>query len=168
MESNQPITPYESASTSCRPISEMAWEVGFEPTIMVLETTALDQTKLHPYWRRMKESNHQLFSGAVFKTVCRPATPSSNFGGPEKNRTPDPLNANQMLSQLSYWPKMIIRQHTNIMIGVLPEPGSHRLRQFINVRPVHLCYFTTHYCPRFEPQSSVLAYYQVFYLVILP
>lgn len=146
----------------------MAWEVGFEPTIMVLETTALDQTKLHPYWRRMKESNHQLFSGAVFKTVCRPATPSSNFGGPEKNRTPDPLNANQMLSQLSYWPKMIIRQHTNIMIGVLPEPGSHRLRQFINVRPVHLCYFTTHYCPRFEPQSSVLAYYQVFYLVILP
>jgi hypothetical protein len=29
--------------------SELAWEVGFEPTIMVLETNALDQTKLHPY-----------------------------------------------------------------------------------------------------------------------
>ena len=33
----------------CTPYLKMAWEVGFEPTIMVLETKALDQTKLHPY-----------------------------------------------------------------------------------------------------------------------
>ena len=49
MELNHSKTPYESVETSCLPtcIFKLAKVVGFEPTIMVLETTALDQTKLH-------------------------------------------------------------------------------------------------------------------------
>jgi|DEB19_MinimDraft_3_1074340.scaffolds.fasta_scaffold08416_1 hypothetical protein len=56
---------------------KLAKVVGFEPTITVLETVALVQAKLHQHWRRIKESNHQPFGAAVFKTVCPPWTVSS-------------------------------------------------------------------------------------------
>ena len=44
-------------------------------------------------------------------------------GGDEEDRTPDPLRARQMLSQLSYTPKSLLRES-------LSEPSKLNSRQF--------------------------------------
>ena len=67
--------------------------------------------------------------------TCYPHNPfPGSCGGDEEDRTPDPLRARQMLSQLSYTPKSLLRESlsepsklNNILLPLLhsPDPGKY-------------------------------------------
>ena len=59
------------------------------------------------------------------------------FGGDEENRTPDPLLARQVLSQLSYTPKLSIKLNQSMVGTNGLEPSTSRLS---GVRSNHLSY----------------------------
>ena len=67
--------------------------------------------------------------------TCYPHNPfPGSCGGDEEDRTPDPLRARQMLSQLSYTPKSLLRESlsepsklNNILLrpSTPPDPGKY-------------------------------------------
>ena len=80
--------------------------------------------------------------------TCYPHNPfPGSCGGDEEDRTPDPLRARQMLSQLSYTPKSLLRESlsepsklNNILLRPSTPPGSRKVR----------CCPQQHFLPRKE------------------
>ena len=60
---------------------------------------------LEPPTSRLSGVRSSLLSYKPMLALVHFAVPLTPFGGDEENRTPDPLLARQVLSQLSYTPK---------------------------------------------------------------
>ena len=77
-------------------------------------------------------------------------TPRRVCGGDEEDRTPDPLRARQMLSQLSYTPRSLLNEDpfsepsklNNILLPNRTFPGSRKVR--------------SHSCKHFLPRKEVI------------
>ena len=81
-----------------------------------------------------------LFRYSIFKehlSLLDIWSPWVLFGGDEENRTPDPLLARQVLSQLSYTPKLSIKLNQSMVGTNGLEPSTSRLS---GVRSNHLSY----------------------------
>ena len=63
---------------------------------------------LEPPTSRLSGVRSSLLSYKPILLVSLFAVPLTPFGGDEENRTPDPLLARQVLSQLSYTPKRAV------------------------------------------------------------
>ena len=71
-----------------------------------------------------------LFRYSIFKehlSLSDIWSPWVSFGGDEENRTPDPLLARQVLSQLSYTPKLGIKLNQSMVGTNGLEPSTSRL-----------------------------------------
>ena len=71
--------------------------------------------------------------------TCYPHNPfPGSCGGDEEDRTPDPLRARQMLSQLSYTPKSLLREslsEPSKLNNILLRPSTPRIQESTLLSP---------------------------------
>ena len=71
--------------------------------------------------------------------TCYPHNPfPESCGGDEEDRTPDPLRARQMLSQLSYTPKSLLREslsEPSKLNNILLRPSTPRIQESTLLSP---------------------------------
>ena len=100
-------------------------------------------------------SNHLSYEPMFLEIRLSVTFPQRNVGGDEEDRTPDPLRARQVLSQLSYTPIFTAR------VSILSFPFS-KFRVLSRTLKIKQCFHTSAFQLsahlRFESSSSIFSF----------
>ena len=115
---------------------------NFQVSFLARSLLLVGTSGLEPPTSRLSgvRSNHLSYAPMFLGLfTCYPHNPfPGSCGGDEEDRTPDPLRARQMLSQLSYTPKSLLREslsEPSKLNNILLRPSTPRIQESTLLSP---------------------------------